>query len=258
MASDRGTGNAPIRVLLTRPAGENEALQTRLEARGLQVRCLPLLQIVPLPEGPAQRRIILDIDHYDAIVVISKPAARHLLERLDHWWPQLPVGLRLFALGSGTAQLLREAGLSVQVAPSGHDSEHLLPLLLQTPCLQRTLIISGEGGRQHLEETLTGTGVRVERLELYRREASAVPEAVARQCLQHWQPDLITVLSGETLHQLERVGHNTGYSFARTRLLVPSQRVAQMARSLSSEVTVMAGLSPDEQCEAICRVAAGG
>ena len=49
---------------------------------------LPLLAIEPLPESAEQRAMILELDRYCAVVVVSKPAARLGLELLDRYWLQ--------------------------------------------------------------------------------------------------------------------------------------------------------------------------
>ncbi|HAB63769.1 MAG TPA: uroporphyrinogen-III synthase, partial [Pseudomonas sp.] len=43
---------------------------------------LPLLAIEALDETPEQREVMLELDRYAAVVVVSKPAARLGLERL--------------------------------------------------------------------------------------------------------------------------------------------------------------------------------
>ncbi|MDI9793042.1 uroporphyrinogen-III synthase, partial [Pseudomonas aeruginosa] len=43
---------------------------------GVHSSSLPLLAIDPLEETPEQRTLMLDLDRYCAVVVVSKPAAR--------------------------------------------------------------------------------------------------------------------------------------------------------------------------------------
>lgn len=64
------------RLLLTRPDEECAALAASLGEAGVHSSSLPLLAIDPLEETPEQRTLMLDLDRYCAVVVVSKPAAR--------------------------------------------------------------------------------------------------------------------------------------------------------------------------------------
>ena len=63
------------RLLLTRPDEECAALAASLGEAGVHSSSLPLLAIDPLEETPEQRTLMLDLDRYCAVVVVSKPAA---------------------------------------------------------------------------------------------------------------------------------------------------------------------------------------
>ena len=78
------------RLLLTRPQDECAALAASLAEHGVASASLPLLAIEPLEETPEQRSLLLDLDRYCAVVVVSKPAARLGVERIDRYWPQPP------------------------------------------------------------------------------------------------------------------------------------------------------------------------
>ena len=49
---------------------------------------------------------MLDLDRYCAVVVVSKPAARLGLERLDRYWPQ-PPQQTWCSVGAATAAIPR-------------------------------------------------------------------------------------------------------------------------------------------------------
>mgnify|MGYP006186070299 CR=1 FL=1 len=70
------------RLLLTRPAEDCAALAQSLAAAGVGSSCLPLLAIEPVTVEPRQRLLLEDLHGFQAIIVVSKPAARLLLEQL--------------------------------------------------------------------------------------------------------------------------------------------------------------------------------
>lgn len=122
------------RLLLTRPDEECAALAASLGEAGVHSSSLPLLAIDPLEETPEQRTLMLDLDRYCAVVVVSKPAARLGLERLDRYWPQ-PPQQTWCSVGAATAAILEAYGLDVTYPEQGDDSEALLALpAFRIPC----------------------------------------------------------------------------------------------------------------------------
>src|SRR5690606_24015304 len=178
-----------LRVLLTRPHPHNDNLQAALTANGAETRSLPLLAIESVAETPALRQSLMNLDLYQAIVVVSPNAAHLGLERIEQYWPQLPVGLDWLAVGKGTANQLAQAGIRALVPDDGHDSEALLRRpRLQEVAGQRVLILRGQGGRELLSETLRARGARVDYAELYRRSPPALEAAQVQGLFAEFEP----------------------------------------------------------------------
>lgn len=74
---------SPWRLLLTRPEEDCAALAQTLAEAGIASASLPLLAIEALEQGPAQRLGLQALGQARAIIVVSKPAARLLLDALD-------------------------------------------------------------------------------------------------------------------------------------------------------------------------------
>lgn len=230
------------RLLLTRPEDECVRQAAALAEHGLHASCLPLLAIEPLEETPEQRSLMLDIDRYQAILVVSKPAARLVLDRLDRYWPQAPLGPRWFSVGAGTGVLLEDYGLTVDWPEAGDDSEALLALPALAAALAvpepRVLLVKGEGGRPLLADTLRARGVQLDTLELYRRFAprylaGALPARVRAERLNG-----MVVSSGQGLQTLQALAAEAWPALCRLPLFVPSPRVAELARQLGVATVV--------------------
>ncbi|AOE88081.1 uroporphyrinogen-III synthase [Pseudomonas sp. TCU-HL1] len=221
------------RLLLTRPAEECEALAASLAEQRIHSSSLPLLAIEPLKETPEQRGIILELDRYCAVVVVSKPAARLGLDLIDRYWPQPPVGQHWFSVGAATGALLEDYGLPVYWPAVGDDSEALLALPELTEALAvpepRVLIMRGEGGREFLAERLRGQGVAVDYLELYRRCLPEYPKGTLARRVEAEGLNGLVVSSGQGLENLQRMAGDTWPDLARLTLFVPSPRVAEQA-----------------------------
>ncbi|MDR6234693.1 uroporphyrinogen-III synthase [Pseudomonas psychrotolerans] len=89
----------------------------------------------------------------------------------------------------------------------------------------------GEGGRDLLVETLTARGVRVEVLELYRRQCPVYPAGLILETLAAERLNAIMVSSGQGFAHLQACAGADWPELRRYPLLVPSARVAELARA---------------------------
>ena len=226
------------RVLLTRPAEESALLAASLSDVGVFSSSLPLLEIEALPVTPEQQAVWADLGRYCAVIVVSKPAARLGVQRLDRHWPRLP----WFSVGAATAQVLADQGLDVHYPPSGDDSEALLALPALREAVARTdarvLILRGEGGRELLAERLREQGASVDYLELYRRFLPAYDPGVLMQRIQLERLNGLVVSSGQGFLHLQALAGSDWPQVARLPLFVPSPRVYEMARAAGAEKVV--------------------
>ncbi|MFE8071203.1 uroporphyrinogen-III synthase [Marinobacteraceae bacterium S3BR75-40.1] len=245
-ANAKGRPLAGLHILNGRPQGQAAELTRALEAAGARVRELPLLEIVPLPETAEQRAVLQNLDQYQHVIAVSPNAAHFLTDALDRWWPQTPVGIHWYGVGAGTARVLTEAGLMPRIPEAGHDSEALLQRPeLQTLTGEKVLLCRGRGGRETLPETLEARGARVTRLAFYERRCPAYTETTLKSALVDFAPQVIVVMSGETLNNLIALGQNTDHQLLSRTVLVPVARVAEQARERGfTQVLVPDALDP--------------
>ena len=226
------------RLLLTRPVEECVALAAALSELDIHSASVPLLAIEPLAETAEQRATMLELDRYCAVVVVSKPAARLSLELLERYWPQPPLGQVWFSVGAATGTILEGFGLDVSWPSTGDDSEALLALPRLKEALDvadpRVLILRGEGGREHIAETLRRRGVQVDRLELYRRYLPDYPPGTLLETLRSERLNAVVVSSGQGLLSLHELAGADWPALRELPLFVPSPRVAEMAATLGA------------------------
>jgi uroporphyrinogen III methyltransferase / synthase len=125
-----------MRIVVTRPSGQEQDLVGRLEALGHEVVRCPLIAIEPLGDDP------IDVSQYDWVVVTSANGARELLRRAVGPMP------RLAAIGPATADVLGGADL----VPSVATQEGLLAELPRPA--GRVLFAAADGARTLLPEEL--------------------------------------------------------------------------------------------------------
>ncbi len=235
-------------VLVTRPEGQAGDLSAAVAAAGFSVHCLPMLQLVPLPElAAARRQQVLDLDHYQHIIFVSGNAVRWGMPWFESLWPQLPVGLYWYAVGAATARQLSAFGVRVQTPDADMSSEGLLALPpLQQVAGQRVLIVKGEGGRDHLAVELERRGAQVDQLPCYRRVRPGLAPGELALKLSLWRVTLVMISSGEGLaNMLALLSPAETSKFIHITLLVPSDRVAQMAYAAGFKKVVRAENASD-------------
>jgi len=229
------------RLLLTRPADESAALSGALAQVGIFSSSLPLLEIAPIPVSDTMLDVIQGLNRFDAVIVVSKPAARIGVDLLNRYEPQ-PSSPSWFSVGAATAQILADNGLSVGFPAEGDDSEALLelPSLREAVArpFSRVLIMRGEGGRELLAERLRELGASVEYLELYRRGLPQYPPTALPDRIEAERLNGLVVSSGQGFEHLRQLAGDAWPALARLPLFVPSPRVAELARAAGALTVV--------------------
>ena len=125
-----------MKVVVTRPRGQEHELVARLESLGHEVVHCPLVEVEPLGDEP------IDASGYDWLVVTSVNGARELRRRLTG----RPA--RVAAIGAATAAALGGADL----VPAVSTQEGLLAELPRPA--GRVLFAGAEGARRLLVDEL--------------------------------------------------------------------------------------------------------
>jgi uroporphyrinogen-III synthase len=241
-----------IGVLVTRPAGQAEALCRRIEAAGGRAIALPAAAILPVSDPEPARALLAT--PWDLMVFVSRNAVEHALPLLPGGC--LPEGPTIAAVGQATARALAAAGREPDLVPGGRfDSEALLAMDALADVLGfRVLIVRGEGGRPTLGETLVERGARVAYAEVYRRVRPQIDPA---PLLAHWSRDIqvATATSDDILQNLLELFTPDGRdALVATPLVVVSERTAELARSLGfARVEVAERAGDEEILAALCR-----
>jgi uroporphyrinogen-III synthase len=238
------------RIVVTRPAGQNERLAEMIRAEGGEPIVFPVLEILDLEDTRALVAVADRLDEYDLAVFISPNAVDKALNVIGarREWPQ---GLRAATIGRASERALARYGVTDVIAPSGRfDSEALLALP-QLADVQgwRVVVFRGDGGRELLGDTLRERGATVDYIECYRRVR---PNADIEPLLKRWgrgEVDAVTVSSSEGLRNLYDMLGKLGQAWLkRTPLLAPHARIAENARALGCERVIETGPADEGLC----------
>jgi len=244
------TDRKNIPLVVTRPSDQASELLSSLSVLDNDVRHHPLIDIRGFrddgtPESSAVKQRILDIDGYHSVIAISQNAAEAGLAWLDDYWPQHPVGITWYAVGPTTAEVLRGAGLPVEMPAERFDSEGVLALDgLQAAVIEgeKILIWRGVGGRETLASVLRQRGARVDYAELYERRQIDYSGADWDAALE--DGPLLLLSSGQALDiAMEQVADLPQRVAG---ILVPSTRVADQARARGFREVLVAASARNE------------
>ncbi len=244
---------AGIGVVVTRPRAAAEALAAPLLREGARVWQLAALGIEDLEPSAALARLLASLAQFDMAIFVSANAVDKGLAAVRRYgaWPR---GIAVAAIGEATADALRNSGIGPVISPAErHDSEALLGLApLQVVKGQNVIVFRGEGGREHLKETLEARGARVEYAECYRRvrpdsDPSAVVAALARG-----EVHAVSVLSAETLENfIAMIGPAAVQHLARVTLVVPHVAVGAHRDAKRFARVVIAAHGPEGLIDAL-------
>ncbi|MXY90068.1 MAG: uroporphyrinogen-III synthase [Gammaproteobacteria bacterium] len=256
------------RVLVTRPAGQQQELIAAIEALGGEAISLPLLAIEPIRDAGAEARLrenLSRLQDYDLLIFVSVNASRFGVRRIAESGEAISPNASILAVGAATA---REAASLLDRPVHGPVTGGGSEILLELPQLEdvkdrRVAIFRGQGGRELLAAELRRRGAVVDYFEVYRRTPAAGAAGQLKEILSESPPDAAVITSAESLARWrELLGEIAGPAKSRAialplkategaaryadRLLakpvvVPSRRVAELAAQHGFTVVIDVG-----------------
>ena len=158
------------RIVVTRTRAQAGELSRALRAQGAEPLGVPVIEVVPPADGGAALRDAagaLRRGHYDWLVATSPNGAERLLAEL-HDARDLG-GVRLAAIGPGTAAVLADANLRADLVPERFVAEGLLEAFPAPPASGgRVLLARAAVARDVLPDGLRARGWEVDVVDAYR------------------------------------------------------------------------------------------
>jgi uroporphyrinogen-III synthase/uroporphyrinogen III methyltransferase/synthase len=196
-------------VLVPRETPGPDPLVIALHAAGALPLVVPLIQTVP-PLDPTElddSLLALEVGYYGWVAVTSAAAVPVLVDRADetgNTLSELLAGCRVAAVGGTTARALREAGVRVDLVPTGTSSAAALlaawPPAGDEP--ERVLLPLGDLASPALAEGLTAHGWLVDVVVTYRTVPGPAPEPELRASWAAGDVDAVLLTSGSTARNL--------------------------------------------------------
>ena len=158
-------------VIVTRPLAQAQNMLESLEVGLATTVHFPVISISATNDLAVAKKRFNDLASYQVLIFISANAVHYAMKTakalditFDH--------VALAAVGPATKAALESYDYSVSIVPrSGFTSEALLDdPALQDIAQKNILIVRGEGGREHLRQTLEARNAKVDYAEVYQRQ----------------------------------------------------------------------------------------
>jgi uroporphyrinogen-III synthase len=231
---------AGLGILVTRPARQAAGFAQKVAALGGEPVIFPAITILPPADSTALQRAHAALPTYDIAIFISSNAVEYGAPDPRRW----PARIKVLAPGPGTAEALAAAGIAgARIPATTLDSEGLLELPELTEVRgKHVLILRGDGGREHLGDSLRARGARVDAVACYRR---ALPRSDVRGLAEAFRDgliDVVTITSSEALDNLWSISDESIRAAWRARpTFAPHPRIVAHARDMGLSVVATAG-----------------
>jgi uroporphyrinogen-III synthase len=191
-----------VHILITRPVKPASRTAERLAVLGATPYIFPTILIEPPADTGQVKAALSSLQSVYAIIFVSPSAVEMTLK--DN--VKLPISIKVFAPGLGTAEELNLHGVSNLLVPlKNFDSEGLLELSeLQSEFVngQRILIFRGNGGRELLFDELRRRGAQVEAITAYRRSIPTTSPAGLLELLKVKKVTAVSIMSSSAVKNL--------------------------------------------------------
>jgi uroporphyrinogen III methyltransferase/synthase len=222
-----------LRVLVTRSADQSLELEQLLEEQGVIVLRQPAIEISE-PDWEPVDDALSRLDQFNWLVFSSSNGVRFLLDRLlsRHGDCRKLGGVKIAAIGPGTAQALASYRLRADSLPSEYRAEALAAALEPVARGKSFLLARASRGREVLAERLRATGAKVEQVVVYNSRDVQSPQPRIERALSAGEIDWVTVTSSAIARSVVRM---FGPALARTRLVSISPVTSATLRELGHE-----------------------
>ena len=240
-------------ILITRPAGQSEALASKIAECGGRPILFPVIEIADVEDTRTLATRIDALDAYDLAIFVSPTAVSKGCNAI-YARRRFPAHVKVAAVGQGSARALQRLGVAGVIAPSdGADSESLLSLPeLQDLAGRRIVIFRGVGGRDLLRQTLVARGATVDYAECYRRTRPAADMTPLARAWHAGEIDAVVITSSEGLRNLWDMLDAKGRAcLAGTPIFVPHPRIAEAALELQLPRVTVTGAGDDATVQSV-------
>jgi len=218
-------------VVVTRAETSDGPLSRELRSLGLPTLLWPAVSVTPADPGPLTAALA-SVGSFGWIVFASRNAVAAVLERL----PSPPAGARIAALGTASAQVLRQRGWRVDLVPDEANAAALITAFAAqwrpSDAGVKILYPASSRALPTIAAGLTQLGAQVTQVEAYRTEGSALDLEDCRAWIARGGVGAVTFASPSAVTELARALGDEDFE----RLLTGAAAVA-IGRTTAQELS---------------------
>jgi uroporphyrinogen III methyltransferase/synthase len=194
-------------VLVAGSRRTSSRLRQQLAVLGAEVFTQPAIRISEPVDWSPVDSALARLDQYDWLVFTSANGVDGLLNRLFTLERDVRTlaGVKLAALGKGTAERLRQHHLTPDLAPEKVDTASLARILMDGSEGGAILLARATGDRPVLAEDLEEIGAAVDQVAVYRTVDVDDPNPDVTDALKAGEVEWVTVTSSPTARSLVRL-----------------------------------------------------
>ena len=196
------------RVLVTRPAHQNDEMARMLRDEGAEPVAVPAIRILPPADPAPLEEAVRALARYRWVVLTSANGVRALFEKIARQGRDARAlgGAKVCAIGPATAEACAGFGVRPDVIPDEFRGEGAAQAVLDAEpdiATARVLLPRAEVAREALPELLREAGARVDVVPAYRTEgASEADAARIRDLVHNRKVDVVTFTSPSTVREV--------------------------------------------------------
>lgn len=187
-------------IMITRSAEQSKGFAQLLENEGAIPFLFPTIKTVPVEPDEDTKRILKEINDFNAVVFTSVNAVKWFFKLLEKINVSFPSEIDIAAVGASTAAYLSSLGFKVDIIPSEYVAESLVEAIeKQLPKGGNVLIPRAKVTREVIGPELREKGFLVTEVITYETvpDNSCVESAV--DALKRRSIDAVTFTSGSTV-----------------------------------------------------------
>lgn len=209
-------------------------LRDYLSSLGADAILAPAIRITDPDDWTPVDSALADLAQYDWLVFSSANGVDFLLGRLLDQGGDVRRfgGIKLAAIGHGTAERLEKYRLRADLVPDAYTAEALAESLSQDADGGRFLLARASRGREILADRLRDAGAEVTQIVVYASHDVEDPDSDVSAALDAGEIDWVTVASSATARSLDRL---YGRSLKMARLASISPLTSAALRDLGYE-----------------------
>jgi uroporphyrinogen-III synthase len=194
-------------VLVTRARHQASALADLLRSEGASPIELPTIELAPVAKDSELDAMIkrLEAREYAWCLLTSTNAVDWLCNAVVQrgYDARLFAGCKIAALGTATAESLKQRGIIADLTAGEFTSDGLLEAMPTQLSSARVLLPRGDGASPSLVAGLRERGATVDEVVLYESRAPSEPDAEALHRLRECRIDVATFASSSSVRNLK-------------------------------------------------------